>query len=213
MTEALAGTWDLARQHPGQVVDATVAHLQLVGLALGIAIVTCVPLGLLTSRSKWAALSILGGVYGLRVIPSLAVLFLAVPYLGLGYDSAALAVTFLALPPVLLNTDAAFRGIDPALREAAVGLGMSSAERLRQVEIPLALPTVMAGIRTAATEAIASSTLAAFVGFRGLGHFVVLGFNQNDASWLLLGALPVAALALAAEVGLGAVERRLRPPG
>jgi osmoprotectant transport system permease protein len=181
----------------------------LVGAAVAIAIVTSVPLGYITARSRLAAAGFLGMVYGLRVVPSLAVLFLAIPILGLGFEPALLAVTLLTLPPVLLNTDAAFRGIDPSVREAGHGMGMTEGQLLRRVEGPLALPTIVAGIRTATTEAVASATLAAFVGFRGLGHFVVLGLSQNDARWALVGALPVAALALAAEVGLGALGRRL----
>ena len=118
----------------------------------------------------------------------------------------------LALPPVLINTDAAFRGIDHAIREAAFGMGMTSWQVLRRVEIPLALPVVVAGIRTAAVEVIASATLSAFVGAGGLGLYVIRGFALYDNSILLVGAVPVAVLALLAQISMSALQRGVQPP-
>src|SRR5690606_16684119 len=112
----------------------------------------------------------------LRVVPSLAILFLAIPYFGLSFTSASIALTILALPPVLINTDAAYRNISPAIKEAAFGMGMTPWQVLRHIETPLALPVIIAGIRIATTEVIASATLAAFIGIGGLGLFVVRGF-------------------------------------
>lgn len=187
-------------------------HLMLVGIALGISIALCVPLGLFTARSRLAALTIINVVNGLRVIPSLAILFLAIPYFGLSLTSAVIALTVLAMPPILINTDAAFRKIDPAVREAAFGMGMSSNQVLRQIEIPLALPVVLAGIRTAMVEVIASATLAAFIGAGGLGVYVTRGFALYDTAILLVGAIPVALLALTAELGMGALQRVFQAP-
>ena len=196
-----------------EFVTALQGHLVLVAIALGIGILVCVPLGILTSRSRLAAVTFINAFNALRVIPSLAILFLALPAFGLGRTSSAIALTILALPPILINTDAAFRKIDPAIREAAAGMGMSRSQVVRRVEIPLALPVVIAGIRTATVEVIASATLAAFIGGGGLGIYVTRGFALNNRAILLVGAISVAALAIAAELGIGAVQRALQPPG
>jgi len=211
--DLIGETIEYALLHQQELWQALIRHLELVGVALAVAVVVCVPLGIWTSRSRAAAATVINAVNTLRVIPSLAVLFLAIPYFGLSFTSAAIALTLLALPPVLVNTDTAFRTIDPAIREAATGMGMSRGQILRRVEIPLALPIVLAGIRTAATEVIASATLAAFIGSGGLGRFVVLGFGMFDSAILLAGAVPVALLTLLAEAGLGTLQRLAEPPG
>jgi len=199
--------------HDGDRFRAALStHLQLVAIAIAIGIATCVPLGILTSRSRFASLTLINGVNTLRVVPSLAILFLALPYFGLGRTSALIALTILALPPILINTDAAFRRIDPAVREAALGMGMSPTQALLRVEFPLALPVMLAGIRIALTEVIASATLAAFIGAGGLGLYITLGFAQFDNRILLVGAVPVALLALTAELGMSALQRAVQPP-
>ncbi|CAA9588000.1 MAG: ABC transporter, permease protein (cluster 13, osmolytes) [uncultured Thermomicrobiales bacterium] len=187
-------------------------HLLLVAVALAIGIAVCIPLGVLTSRSRVAALAIINVFNTLRVVPSLAILFLALPYFGLGTTPALIALTILALPPILINTDTAFRRIDPAIREAARGMGMSTGQVLRRIEFPLALPVMLAGIRIALTEVIASATLAAFIGAGGLGLYITLGFAQFEPAILLVGALPVALMAIGAELGLGALQRAVQPP-
>ena len=201
-----------ARSHTDELLEALSQHLLLVAVALMISIVVCVPLGVWTSRSRLAALTVINGFNALRVIPSLAVLFLAIPYFGLSFTSAAIALTLLALPPVLINTDAAYRTIEPAVREAARGMGMTTGQILWRVETPLAMPVIVAGIRTAAIEVIASATLAAFIGSGGLGLFIVRGFSLYNIPILLVGAIPVALLTLAAELVLGGVQRMLQPP-
>ena len=201
-----------ARSHTDELLEALSQHLLLVAVALMISIVVCVPLGVWTSRSRLAALTVINGFNALRVIPSLAILFLAIPYFGLSFTSAAIALTLLALPPVLINTDAAYRTIEPAVREAARGMGMTTGQILWRVETPLAMPVIVAGIRTAAIEVIASATLAAFIGSGGLGLFIVRGFSLYNIPILLVGAIPVALLTLAAELVLGGVQRMLQPP-
>ena len=203
---------DYAGSHRAELLGALGEHLWLVAVALGIGLVVCVPLGILTSRSRLAALTFINGFNALRVIPSLAILFLAIPYFGASRTSALIALTVLALPPILINTDTAFRRINPAVREAALGMGMSRGQLLRRIEIPLALPVVLAGVRTATVEVIASATLAAFIGAGGLGIYITRGFALFDNRILLVGAVPVALLALVAEVGLGALQRALQPP-
>lgn len=212
MSEILREAYFYGIEHQTEFAGALFQHLRLVAVALGISILVCVPFGILTARSRVAAVTLLNLFNGLRVIPSLAVLFLAIPYLGLSFTSAVLALTLLALPPVLLNTDAAYRTIDQAIREAARGMGMTANQILWRVETPLALPVIVTGVRTAATEVIASATLAAFIGSGGLGLYVVRGFSLFDIPILLVGAIPVALLTLVVELLLSGLHRFLEPP-
>lgn len=212
MSDLLSETYHYALEHQAELGTALIQHVRLVAVALGISILLCVPLGIWTARSRVAATTIINLFNGLRVIPSLAVLFLAIPYFGLSFTSAALALTLLALPPVLINTDAAYRTIDQAIREAARGMGMTANQILWQVETPLALPVIVTGVRTAATEVIASATLAAFIGSGGLGLYIVRGFSLFDIPILLVGAIPVAILTLCSEIVLGGLHRLLTPP-
>ena len=212
MNSLLQQAYTYAVGHRPELIEAVQQHLWLVAVALGIGIIVCVPLGIWTSRSRWAALTVINLFNGLRVIPSLAVLFLAIPYWGLSFTSSVIALTLLVLPPILINTDAAYRTIEPAIREAARGMGMTPGQILWRVETPLALPVIVTGIRTAATEVLASATLAAFIGAGGLGLFVVRGFSLYSIPILLVGAIPVALLTLVAEIVLSGVQRVLQPP-
>ncbi len=149
----------------------------------------------------------------MRVVPSIAVLTLALPYLGLGFRPALLALIALGLPPIVINTELGLQAAAPAALDAARGMGMTARQIRRRVEWPLAVPLVFAGFRTAAIEVIASATLAAFIGGGGLGDFIVGGLATDDLGELLLGAVSVAALALAVDAGLGSLGRRIRPKG
>ncbi|MDQ7859336.1 MAG: ABC transporter permease [Armatimonadota bacterium] len=184
-------------------------HVRLSVAALAIGCLLCVPLGVYVARRRLLAPQVLAVVGGLRVVPSLAILFLAVPYLGLGFLPALVALTILACPPVLINTEAAFRGVDPAVVEAARGMGMDARQVLWRVEVPLATPVVVAGVRTAAVDVFASATLAAFIGGGGLGDFIARGFALFDPAIMLVGAIPVAVLTLGAEAVLAGVQRLL----
>ena len=197
--------------NPDKLLSALGRHLLLVVVPLSIGLVVGLPLGLLSARSRTASTLLINSFNALRVIPSLAILFVAIPYFGLSFLSAVIALTLLVMPPILISTDVAFRGIEPAIREAAFGMGMSPRQVLRQVEIPLALPVIIAGIKTATVEVIASATLAAFIGAGGLGTFIVLGFALYDNAILLVGAIPVALLALIAEISLSTLQRSLEP--
>jgi osmoprotectant transport system permease protein len=213
MLPTLQNAYQYALENSDRVFTALQQHLLLVAVPLAIGLVVGLPLGWWSARSRLVSTVMLNAFNALRVIPSLAVLFLAVPFLGLSFWSAVLALTLLVMPPILISTDVAFRNISPAIREAATGMGMPPGDILKTVELPLALPVVIAGIKTATVEVIASATLAAFVGAGGLGAFIVLGFAVYDPAILLVGALPVALLALLAEVGLSAVQRAAQPPG
>lgn len=205
-------TWAYTLGHLDELRQATIDHLILVTIALTISIAVCIPLGVWTSRSRGTANVVINSINGLRVIPSLAILFLVVPYMGVGLDTAVVALTILAMPPILVNTDAAFRTIDPAVKEAAAGMGMTQRQILGKVEFPLALPIILTGVRTASTEVIASATLAAFIGSGGLGLFVQRGYAMYRPSILFVGAIPVALLTLAAEIFLSSIQRAVQPP-
>jgi osmoprotectant transport system permease protein len=212
MIDLLSQTLAYAQNNAVEWWRAFGTHLFLVMLALGISLTVSLPLGIYTARSRLAALLIINLFNGLRVVPSIAVLFLAIPVFGLSTTSAVVALTMLAFPPILINTDAAYRTIEPAVREAATGMGMTTGQTLWRVETPLALPVIVAGVRTAAVEVIASATLAAFIGIGGLGLFVVRGFALYNIPILLVGAIPVALLALFADLFLGQLQKQLEPP-
>lgn len=210
--QAFFQAYEYAATHTSDLITAFWQHCLLVVVPLGIGLLVGLPLGLWSSRSRLASTVFINSFNALRVIPSIAILFLAIPYFGLKTESALIALTLLVMPPILISTDVAFRTIDPMIREAAYGMGMDSRQVLRQIEIPLALPVILAGIKTATVEVIASATLAAFIGAGGLGSFIVLGFALYDNAVLLVGAIPVALLALVAEVSLGLLQQHIQPP-
>ncbi|HEY9833211.1 MAG TPA: ABC transporter permease [Stenomitos sp.] len=209
---SLIKAMEYTSSHLDQFVAAITQHLFLVGVPMAIGLGLGLPLGFLSSRSRLTSMILINSFNALRVIPSLAILLVAIPYWGLTFTSAAIALTILVIPPILISTDVAFRRIEPTLQEAARGMGMTPWQVIQQVEIPLALPVIIAGIKTATVEAIASATLAAFIGAGGLGSFIVLGFALYDNAILLVGAIPVAVLALIAEVSLNILQRSLQPP-
>lgn len=174
-------------------------HLVLSASALAIALLICVPLGIyIAHRPRWSQ-PVINGFNTLRIVPSLVILFLALPYLGLGFRPALVALTVLACPPLLMNTYTAIRGVDPATREAALGVGMSRWQTLLRIELPLAMPVILTGMRIATVEVIASATLAAFIAGGGLGDYILRGFALNEPPVMLVGAAAVAALALLAD--------------
>jgi osmoprotectant transport system permease protein len=210
--DVLGATIAYLLTHQEAFWSAVGTHLLLSGGALGVALALCLPLGILTSR--WGVEGrLIINLFGIaRVIPSIAVLFLLLPYLGVGQIPALVALILLACPPILINTDAGMRAVDPAVLEAGRGLGMGPLRLLREVQWPLALPVVIAGIRTSAVEVIASATLATLIGGGGLGLFIIQGLALNKSEILLLGAVPVALLAIGTELILGAVQRRVSAP-
>jgi osmoprotectant transport system permease protein len=194
-----------------------IAHLQthvvLSLAALAAAIAIGVPLAALSAGRPPVRALTLGGAGALRVVPSLAVLTLTLPYLGLGFRPALVALVILALPPIVVNTDLGLRSVPAPLLEAARGMGMSGRQIRRRIEWPLALPLLVAGLRTASVEVVASATLAAFIGGGGLGDLIVDGLATDDLGELLAGAGTVAALALAVDAVLGLLARTARARG
>lgn len=191
----------------GEFLQALAIHLRLSATALTIALLLCLPLGIWAAKRAAIAGSVINVANGLRVIPSLAILFLVQPYLGLGATSALVALTVLACPPILINTYAGFRSIDRAVTEAAYGMGMAGGQVLGRIEFPLALPVVLAGVRIATVEVIASASLAAFIAAGGLGDFIQRGFALSRLDIMLVGTIPIALLALVADALLAGAQR------
>jgi osmoprotectant transport system permease protein len=182
-------------------------HLALALSALCVALAVALPLGVLAAqaarfRSGVLALAGIG-----RTLPSLAVLMLLLPWLGIGATPAIVALALLAIPPIVISVDLGIRGVSVAALDAAAGMGMTPLQRFTRVIVPSALPVSFAGVRTATTETIASATLATFIGAGGLGDEIVRGLQTDDASLLLIGAAAVAALALGADLALGVAGR------
>src|SRR5690606_29687952 len=200
------------RDNPERVREAIEVHLKLSLYALGLALLIFTPLGVLASRARRLGPPLIGLVGAARVVPSLAVVFLLLPTMGTGFRPALIALTILAGPPIIINTDAALRGIDRAVLENARGLGMTAFQVFRKIEFPLGLTVFLTGVRTATVEVIASATLAAFIGAGGLGNFIISGITLVDDRLLLVGALPIIAMTLLAELLLTGLERLVTPP-
>jgi osmoprotectant transport system permease protein len=185
-------------------------HVVLSATALAVALAVGIPAGVAIASSPRLRGISLAAIYVARVVPSLAVLALMLPLVGIGFAPALAALALLAIPPIALGTDLGLSGVPATLRDAARGLGMSERQVRRRVDWPLALPIVFGGIRTAAVEVVASATLAAFIGGGGLGEYIVNGIEANDPQETLEGAVAVGVLALGTQAVLGAIERRLQ---
>ncbi|UYZ15225.1 ABC transporter permease [Brevibacillus sp. WF146] len=186
-----------------------VQHVVLSLTSIVLAMLICVPLGVFISRKARIADAVINAVNVCRVVPSLAVLALAMPLLGVGFLPALLALTVLACPPILINTYTAFKEMDPLIREAAKGMGMSPMQTILKVEFPLALPVIVAGVRTASVEIIASASLAVLIGGGGLGNYIMNGIAMFNVTFLMLGAVPIALLAIVSEVGFSLLLKRV----
>ena len=205
--------WQFIAAHPGRFADALATHVALSATALGLAIATAVPVGVLLARNRRAtALAITAANVG-RTLPSLAVLALVMPLLGTGFVPALFALTLLALPPILINTCTALRQVDADLVDAARGMGMTRAQVMREVELPVALPVIFAGIRTASVQVVSGAVLAAYIGGGGLGDFITAGIAMMALPQLLVGAIPATLLALGADRLFGWLQRTLTPAG
>ena len=186
-------------------------HLWISLAALAAAVLIGIPCGYLATDSPGTEKWISAPFHVLRVIPSLAILVLLIPVAGTGALPAVIALTILAVPPVLLNTIVGFRDVPPFMTESAAGMGMTDKEILWKVRIPLAMPMIFAGIRTALVEVIASAALAARIGAGGLGEVIFTGLGLNRMDLLLLGGVLVAALSLLCGGLFDALARSLMP--
>jgi osmoprotectant transport system permease protein len=201
-------------RHHSEILQSTMEHVWLVGIAMLIAVLVGIPLGVLAVRRPWLSNPILGSANIAETIPSLALFgfLLPIPWLGGRADRLAItALALYALLPIIRNTVAGISGVDTPVRDAARGMGMTETQILMKVEIPLAFSTILAGVRVATVLTIGIATIAAAVGAGGLGEFIFRGLAMVNNQLILAGAIPAAFLALAADFLLGILERRLRP--
>jgi osmoprotectant transport system permease protein len=196
------------------MLSLSLEHLELVLITIAISCAIALPAAVLLSRRASARRWVLGLANIAQTIPSLALFgfLLPVPVIGgIGKSTAVVALCLYALLPMLRNTLVGILGVDPAVREAAVAMGMTNAQILWQVELPLAIPAIVAGLRIATVATIGTATIAAAIGGGGLGVFIFRGISMVDTSTVLAGAVPAAAMALIADEGLEWIERRLSP--
>lgn len=201
-------------QNQDQVFELTLEHLWLVGISTLFAVLIGVPLGILSARRPIWNKPVLGTANLIQTIPSLALFgfLLPIPWLGERADRIAiLALSLYALLPVIRNTFTGIRSVDPAVVEAGRGMGMTESQLLFHVELPLALSVIFSGVRIAVVVSVGLATIAAAIGAGGLGEFIFRGLAMVNNQLILAGAIPAAVLALAADFGLGWLERRLRP--
>jgi osmoprotectant transport system permease protein len=194
------GRWSVLLRRTGR-------HLELTLIALIASMLVAIPVGCAVYRSKRLARPVIYIAGALQTIPSIAMLAFMIPLFGIGVLPAIVALFVYALLPILRNTATALFAIDPVLKKVAVGMGLTRWQKLRYVEIPLAIPTILAGVKTAAVINIGTATLAAFIGAGGLGEPIVTGLALNDTSLILEGAVPAAALAIIAELLFEVIER------
>jgi osmoprotectant transport system permease protein len=201
-------------RHQREILQATLEHVWLVAMSMLLAVAIGVPLGIIVTRQPWLSKPILGGANIAETVPSLALFgfLLPVPWLGERADRLVIvALTLYALLPIIRNTSTGIESINAAVREAARGMGMTENQILWQVELRLAMPTILAGVRVATVLTIGIATIAAAVGAGGLGEFIFRGLAMVNNQLILAGAIPAAALALLADFILSLLERRLRP--
>jgi osmoprotectant transport system permease protein len=180
-------------------------HIALSASALILAALICIPAGIAVARRSGLALAVVNAANVGRTLPSLAVLALVMPLLGTGFAPALFALTLIALPPIVTHTIVGMRGVDADAVDAAIGMGMTQATLLWQIELPMALPVIFAGLRTGAVQVI--------IGGGGLGDFITAGIAMMAIPQLLVGAIPVALLALGTDFLFGALQRRMTPQG
>ena len=196
----------------------TIEHLYLVSISVGVAILTGLPIGILITKDKKFADAVLYIASVIITIPSVAMFGLMIPILslvnrGIGFWPAAIAIFLYSQLPIIRNTYTAINNIDPALREAAKGMGMSYWQRLAQVEIPLAVPVIMAGVRMAVVMNIAVATIAVYIGAGGLGTIINEGITGTNSTKLIVGAVAVSLLAIIADYLFLFIQKLLTPKG
>ncbi len=189
----------------------TLTHLYLTTIALLAAMFIAIPFGIITYRIPKISKPVIYFTGLLQTIPSLALLAFMIPFFGIGFKPAVIALFLYALLPILRNTFSALQSIEPILKKVSTGMGLTVWQRLRHIEIPLATPNMLAGIRTAAVILVGTATLAAFIGAGGLGEYIFTGVTLNDPKIIMWGAIPAALLAILVELLFEWLERLVIP--
>jgi osmoprotectant transport system permease protein len=209
----LIEAWQFIVAHPERFFSALFTHIALSAAALTLAIAIALPAGVLLADSRRAALAAISAANMGRTLPSLAVLAIAMPILGTGFVPSLFALTLLALPPILINTCTAMRQVEPDIVDSARGMGMTRGQIMRKVELPIAMPVIFAGIRTAAVQVVSGAVLAAYIGGGGLGDFITAGIAMMALPQLLVGAIPATLLSIGADRLFGHLQKILTPVG
>jgi osmoprotectant transport system permease protein len=197
-------------ERKGQIFFLTLQHIEVSAIAVFLSILIAVPLGVLITRYRKLASMVVNTANVGQTVPSLAILGMVIPVLGIGLKPAVFALVLRSVLPIINNTYSGIVNVDRSVIEAGRGMGMQPRQILTMVELPMSLPVIMAGIRTATVLSISVATLAALIGAGGLGDLIFQGIVMVDRNLLLAGSIPTAALAIGADLVLGAVERRLR---
>lgn len=198
-------------EYGGQLVTKSIEHLYISFAALFLGIVVAVPLGVLLTRFPKSASIVIGVTSALQTVPSLALLALMIPILGVGKVPAIVALFIYSLLPILRNTYIGMKKVDWNYRDVAKGMGMTNFQSIISVELPLAIPTIMAGIRLSAVYVLAWATLASYIGAGGLGDLIFSGLNNYQPALIFAGTIPVTIFALLADWLLGLLENKLTP--
>lgn len=209
----MSAVWQFITDPYNNFIGQTIAYLQICGFSILVAILIGVVLGVLVSRNAFLAFVAVNLSGLMRAIPVIAFLFVALPILGLGFTPAVVALIVLGIPPILLNTYTSLRGIDPAIIDAAQGMGMTRIQIVTRIQLPLVMPIIAAGIRTSAVQIIATATLAGLIGAGGYGDYIIDGVNTLNNTEIFAGAIPVALLALIIEVIMSWLQLELTPAG
>ena len=202
---------DYLLNHFDRVWPRFVEHLQITGLTLGFALLLALPIGLLISRWPRLSTPVLGLFGIIYTIPSLALFAFMIPFLGLGTQTAVIVLVAYSQLALVRNINVAFRGLDPAVLEAARGIGMTPRQVLWQVELPLAIPVILAGVRIATLAIISLATIPAWIGAGGLGQMLLNGVSQDNPNVVIAGVICVTVLALAADGLFRLIEWLLSP--
>ena len=198
-------------QYGADILSKTGQHIYISAVALALGIIVAVPLGMLLTRAPKISGAVIGLASVMQTIPALALLAIMIPIFGIGSTPAIVALFIYSLLPILRNTYLGLTSVDPALIDAAKGMGMNSFQRMWKVELQLALPVIMAGVRLSATYVIAWTALASCIGAGGLGDLIFNGLNLYRSDLILGGSIPVIILALVADFLLGKLEAKLTP--
>jgi osmoprotectant transport system permease protein len=197
-------------KHPERMVTLTLQHIEIVVIAVIVALIIGIPLGIVVTRLRWLETPVTGIAGVLYTIPSLAIFAILIPISGLGATTAITALTLYSLLVIIRNTATAIDSVDPAMEDAARGVGMTGAQRLFFVELPLGVPIILAGVRVAVVSAVGIAAIAAYIGAGGLGLLIFEGIRTTDPDRIIAGAFMASLLALLADFGLKRLESTLR---
>lgn len=202
---------DYFHENAGLILEKSLEHLSIAGISLLLGILVAVPLGILLIRSEVLAKIVMAVASVLQTIPSFALLAMMIPIFGVGKKPAIVALFIYSLLPIMRNTYLGIRGVDENLLDAAKGMGMTGRQRLFKVQIPMAMPVIMSGIRLSAIYVLAWTTIASYIGAGGLGDFIFNGMENALLAMVVWGTIPVTLMAVMMDFILGQVEKKLSP--